>query len=79
MVAPVRVGAGTMCCSSASSCSPTAEYLKSQTPQELWKAKLELPDPLKPKDLLDPKDFLDPVPLQAAKAPGTGILLDITA
>jgi len=62
-----------------------AEYLKSQTPQELWKARLEPPDPLKPddplkpKDPFDPKNLIDPSALQAAKPPGVGELLDITA
>jgi hypothetical protein len=71
-----------MCCSSAAS-SPMAEYLKSQTPQELWKASIEPPDPLKPKSPFDSQALLDPSadtqPLQAAKAPGTGLLLDTTA
>jgi hypothetical protein len=71
-----------MCCSSAAS-SPMAQYLKSQTPQELWKASLEPPDPFKPKNPFDPKALFDPStasePLQAAKAAGTGLLLDTTA
>lgn len=58
-----------------------AEYLKSQTPQELWKARLEPPDPLKPTDPFDPKTMASAsaLPLRAAKAPGTGVLLDTTA
>jgi hypothetical protein len=72
-----------MCCSTTAASSPMAEYLKSQTPQELWKARLEPPDPLKPKGPFDSKTLLDPSagasPLQAAKAPGTGVLLDTTA
>jgi hypothetical protein len=77
-----ELGERVMCCSSAAS-SPMAEYLKSQTPQELWKASIEPPDPLKPKSPFDSQALLDPSadtqPLQAAKAPGTGLLLDTTA
>jgi len=70
-----------MCCSGAAASSPMAEYLKSQTPQELWKARLEPPDPLKPIDPFDPKTLASASeqPLQAAKAPGTGLVLDTTA
>jgi hypothetical protein len=58
-----------------------ADYLKSQTPQELWKARLEPPDPLKPTEPFDPKPLASAgaQPLPAAKAPGTGVLLDTTA
>jgi len=70
-----------MCCSSAAASSPMAEYQKSQTPQELWKARLEPPDPLKPKDPFDTKTPASAAvqPPPAAKAPGTGVLLDTTA
>ena len=72
-----------MCCSSAAANSPIAQYLKSQTPQELWKASLQPQDPLKPKDPFDPKALFDTAAdsnsIQAAKAPGTGLLIDTTA
>jgi hypothetical protein len=57
-----------------------AEYLKSQTPQELWKARLA-PNPLKPTDPFAPKTLASASaqPLPAAKAPGTGLVLDTTA
>ena len=70
-----------MCCSSAGAKSPMAEYLKSQSPQELWKASIKPENPLKPKDpataLIDPADGNTPV--QGAKTPGTGLLIDTTA
>jgi hypothetical protein len=60
-----------------------AEYLKSQTPEELWKASLEPENPLKPKNATDSKltaDAIDPVKdVQAPKAEGTGLVLDVTA
>jgi len=69
-----------MCCSSTAAQSPMAQYLKSHSPQELWKASLKPPDPLKPDNPADPKDqAAGAKPLAAAKAPGTGLLLDTTA
>jgi hypothetical protein len=54
-----------------------AEFLKSQSPQELWKASL------KPKDLLQPDKSSEvadkSAPPAAAKTPGTGLLLDTMA
>ena len=70
-----------MCCSSAGAKSPMAEYLKSQSPQELWKASIKPENPLKPADpaaaLIDPAAGTTPV--RGAKAPGTGLLIDTTA
>ena len=56
-----------------------AEFLKSQTPQELWKTALKPKDPLKPQStsLLDPGSLTPP--LAAAKTPGTGLVIDTTA
>lgn len=70
-----------MCCSSTAAKSPMAEYLKSQTPQELWKAALKSDDPLKPKDpfKLDTTTDVSSQPVTAAKAPGTGLLIDTLA
>jgi hypothetical protein len=70
-----------MCCSSVAAKSPMAEFLKSQSPQEMWKARLRPEDPLKPKDPFDSKSLLAPAdaPIQAATAPGTGLRVDITA
>lgn len=66
-----------MCCSSTAAKSPMAEFLKSQSPQELWKASL------KPKDLLHPDKSSEvagkSAPPAATKTPGTGLLLDTTA
>jgi hypothetical protein len=58
-----------------------AEYLKSQTPQELWKAALKPEDPLKPKDpfKLDATADVSSTPVVAAKAAGTGLLIDTLA
>ena len=60
-----------------------AQFLKSQSPDELWKASLKPKDPLKPDDPAKPASPFDPAnatqPLQAAKAPGTGLLIDTTA
>ena len=39
-----------MCCSSTAAKSPMAQFLKSQSPDELWKAALKPKDPLKPAD-----------------------------
>lgn len=70
-----------MCgCSGAGAKSPMAEFIKSQSPQEQWKASLKPDDPLKPKDpakLTD--DPSDSPAVQAAKAPGTGLLVDRSA
>jgi hypothetical protein len=54
-----------------------AEYLKSQTPQELWKASLKPKDPLKPDDA--GKSAMSVPPLKAATAAGIGALLDTSA
>ena len=66
-----------MCCSSTAAKSPMAEFLKSQTAQELWKASLKPKDPLKPDNSAEAADPLRPQ--AAAKAPGTGLTLDVTA
>ena len=63
-----------MCCSSAAAKSPMAQFLKSQTPEELWKAALKPKDPLKPDH-----SIANTQPAQAAKLPGTGLILDVTA
>jgi hypothetical protein len=63
-----------MCCSSTAGQSPIAQFLKSHTPDELWKAALKPSDPLKPDDPTKASQ-----PSQAAKAPGTGLTLDVTA
>lgn len=69
-----------MCCSSTAGKSPMAEFLKSQSPQELWKAALKPKDPLKPDDPAKPDNASgDTQPPPAAKAPGTGLVLDVTA
>ena len=63
-----------MCCSSTAAKSPMAQFLKSQTPEELWKAAL------KPKDPFQSDSFgQSGQPPQAAKPPGTGLVLDVTA
>ena len=51
-----------------------AQFLKSQSPDELWTASLKPKDPFKPADLVKPAR-----PLQAATAPGIGLTLDVTA
>lgn len=60
-----------------------AEFLKSQSPQELWKAALKPKDPFKPDDPAKPASLFESAnaarALPAAKAPGTGVALDITA
>jgi len=69
-----------MCCSSTAAKSPMAEFLKSQTPQELWKASLKPKDPLKPDDPAKPGDATaNANPIKAATAPGIGVTLDVTA
>ena len=69
-----------MCCSSVAAKSPMAEFLKSQLPQELWKASLKPKDLLAPADPAKPGDPLGPTTaaVAAAKAPGTGLLVDRT-
>ena len=64
-----------MCCSSTAAKSPMAQFLKSHSPDELWKAALKPKDPLKP----DAPAKAASQPFQAAKAPGTGLALDVTA
>jgi len=59
-----------------------AQFLKSQSPEELWKASLKPKDPLKPDDPAKPASPFDAAAaskVQAAKAPGTGLTLDVTA
>jgi hypothetical protein len=60
-----------------------AQYIKSQSPEELWKTSLKPKDLLKPDDPAKPANPFDPAnatqPIQAAKAPGTGLTLDVTA
>jgi hypothetical protein len=72
-----------MCCSSTAAKSPMAQFLKSQSPDELWKASLKPKDPLKPDYPAKPANPLDPSnaapPVQAAKARGTGLLVDTSA
>jgi hypothetical protein len=69
-----------MCCSSSAAKSPMAQFLQSQKPDELWKASLKPKDPLKPDDPSKAATAADPAqPLQAAKPPGTGVTLDVTA
>ena len=69
-----------MCCSSAAAKSPMTQFLKSQSPDELWKASLKPKDPLKPDDPAKPESPFDPAKTtQAAKTPGTGLTLDVTA
>jgi hypothetical protein len=72
-----------MCCSSTAAKSPMAQFLKSQSPDELWKASLKPKDPLKPDDPAKAANPFDPAnaaqPLKAATAPGTGLTLDVTA
>jgi hypothetical protein len=70
-----------MCCSSTAAKSPMAQFLKSQSPDELWKASLKPKDPLKPDDAgkASPFDPSASQPSQAAKAPGIGVALDVTA
>jgi hypothetical protein len=63
-----------MCCSSSAAKSPMAQFLKSPTPDELWKAALKPSDPFKPNDPATASQ-----PRQAATAPGTGMTLDVTA
>ena len=65
-----------MCCSSTAAKSPMAEYLKSHSPQALWKASLRPDNPFKPQDPAK----ADPVnTLKAANPPGVGGLIDTSA
>ena len=58
-----------------------AQFLKSQTPDELWKASLKPKDPFKPEDPAkgDASGAAASSAVQAAKAPGTGLVLDVSA
>jgi hypothetical protein len=57
-----------------------AQFLKSQSPDELWKASLKPKDPFKPDDPAKPASPFEPAnTTQAAKEPGTGLTLDVTA
>ena len=57
-----------------------AQFLKSHSPEELWKASLKPKDPLKPGDPAKPAHPVDAIqPLAGPKAPGTGLTLDVTA
>ena len=67
-----------MCCSSTAAKSPMAQFLKSQTPDELWKASLKPKDPFKPEDPAK-GDASGAATTSAGKAPGTGLVLDISA
>ncbi len=82
MIAPARrMESGRVCCSSTAAKSPMAEFLKGQSPQELWKASLKPDNPLKPEDPFAPKSPAEAnaEALRAATAPGTAQLLDIMA
>ena len=68
-----------MCCSSTAAKSPMAQFLKSPSPDELWKASLKPKDPLKPDDPAKPVSPNTTQPIRAAKAAGTGLTLDVTA
>ena len=68
-----------MCCSSTAAKSPMAQFLKSQSPDELWKASLKPKDPLKPDDPAKPASPNTTQPIQAAKGAGIGLTLDVTA
>ena len=66
-----------MCCSRTAAKSPMAQFIKSQSPEELWKASLKPKDPLKPDDPVNAANAAQS--LKAATAPGTGVTLDVTA
>jgi len=70
-----------MCCSSTAAKSPMAQFIKSQSPEELWKASLKPEDPLKPDDpaKTDPSGPSASQTIQAAKAPGIGLVVDVSA
>ena len=55
-----------------------AQFLKSQTPDELWKASLKPRDPFKPEDPAK-GEASGAATTSAGKAPGTGLVLDISA
>lgn len=67
-----------MSCSSCSSASSAAQLLKTQTPEELWKASLQHKDPPKADDP-SKIDLSNAPQVQAAVAPGTGLVVDIRA
>ena len=66
-----------MCCSSTAAKSPMAQFLKSHSPDELWKASLKPKSPLEPDDPAKIENAAQPI--AAAKAAGTGLTLDVTA
>jgi hypothetical protein len=66
-----------MCCSSTAAKSPMAQFLKSHSPDELWKASLKPKNPLEPDDPAKTESAVQP--LAAAKVAGTGLTLDVTA
>lgn len=79
-----------MSCCSCAARAPLVESLKSQSPQALWQNKLKPKDPfdltaaspghLAVQNPLDPSSAANSAePTSATKAPGTGLLLDITA
>lgn len=76
---PARERGFVMCCSSTAAKSPMAQFLKSHSPDELWKASLKPKDPLKEDPLKPAAPAKASQPFQAAKAPGTGLALDVTA
>ena len=60
-----------------------AQYLKSHSPEELWRASLKPQDPFKPQDPAKAADSSASIgttgTIQAAKLPGTGLTVDLTA
>ena len=75
-----------MSCSSCGSRSPLVDFLKSQSPDALWQARLKPKDPFDPKELLGAQNPPDTaagsnasVAGRAANAPGTGLRVDFTA
>jgi hypothetical protein len=79
-----------MSCSSCGPSTPLAEILKATSPKELAKAELEPKEPFDPKTLSadfsatqDPFDLASSANtvelMRAAKAPGTGLRVDVTA
>jgi hypothetical protein len=58
-----------------------AQFLKSQSPDELWKTSLKPKDPFKPDDptKTDPLDPTASQTIQPAKTPGTGLVVDVSA
>jgi hypothetical protein len=66
--------------SSCGSSSPLAQLLQSTSPQALAQAALKPKDPTDPKQLLSSQNSSDAsAPASAAMAPGTGLLVDISA